>query len=131
MRGIIPQIHQAGAKLIVIGNGTAEQAQWYLEATRLDTPVYTDPERNVYRAIEARRGWNVVLHPMVLWRALQALRGGYRQAGLMGDATQVGGLLIIKPDGSIPYVHRSSYVGDSPRPAAILKALKQARVSVA
>ena len=131
MRSIIPQIHQAGAELIVIGNGTAQQAQWFLDDTGLNAPVYTDPDLNVYRAIGARHGLRSLLHPMVIVRALQAWKKGYRQAGVMGDATQVGGLLIVHPDGSIPYVHRSSYAGDTPTPAAILKALNQSKVVAA
>ena len=131
MRGIIPQIRQAGAELIIIGNGSVEQSNWFLEATGLDTPVYTDPDLHVYQAIGARRGWRSVLHPMVIVRALQAWQKGHRQVGMMGDATQIGGLLIVQADGSIPYVHRSSYAGDTPKPATILGALNKSRIKVA
>ena len=129
LRSIIPQIHEADAQLIIIGNGTAQQAQWFLEETGLDTPVYTDPDLHVYRAIGARRGLRSVLHPMVFVRALEAWRKGHRQSGTMGDATQVGGLLIIQPDGTIPFLHRSSYAGDTPTAATILGALNKTRVA--
>ena len=115
---------------MIIGNGSPQQAQWFREATGINTPIYTDPDLKAYGAITARRGMSVVLHPMVVVRAFQAMRQGFRQAGIKGDATQVGGLLIIKPDGSIPYLYLSSYAGDTPSPAAILQALKKACVAV-
>jgi hypothetical protein len=125
LRGIIPQIHDAGAELVVVGNGTAQQALWFREATGLTTPVYTDPDLHLYRALGARRGWRAFAHPMVFVRGLQALWGGSRQSGLMGDATQIGALAIVRRDGSIPYLHRSAYAGDTPKPAAILSALHE------
>jgi len=124
LRSIIPQIRQVAAELVVIGNGTAQQAQWFLEATGLDTPVYTDPDRHVYRAIGARRSLLAFLHPKVILRYLQAWRNGFQQTGKKGDATQLGGTLIVRPDGSIPYLHRSAYAGDTPKPATILNALQ-------
>ncbi len=130
MRSIVPQIHAAGSELVVLGNGTSQHAEWFIEATGLETPVFTDPERAAYRAVGARRNLLGVLHPAVFLRTVQAWRQGFRQADQMGDAMQLGGVFIVMPDGSIPYARRSRYAGDLPDPAEIVRRLEGASNAV-
>jgi hypothetical protein len=126
LRGIVPQIHAAASELVIIGNGTPEQAGWFVRATGMTTPVYTDPLRDAYRIVAARRDLAGVLHPKVFLRTLQAWRQGFRQTGSKGDATQLGGVFIVLPDGKVPYAYRSGYAGDMPCPDDVLQALRNA-----
>lgn len=127
MRDDIPGIHAAGAELVVIGNGTPEQAGWFAEDVGLTTPVLTDPTLAVHRAVGARRGLFGVLDPRVLFRAIAALRGGFRQNGVRGDATQLGGLFVIEKGGRVLYGYRSRFAGDYPGSAQYLAELGVAR----
>lgn len=126
MRDDIPKIHAAGAELVVIGNGTPQQAGWFAEDVGLSTPVLTDPTLEVYRAVEAKRGLLGVLDPRMFLRALAALRRGFRQSGVQGDATQLGGVFVVGEGGTALYACRSRFAGDYPEPEAYLEALAPA-----
>ena len=108
---------------MVIGNGTPEQAGWFAEDVGLTIPVLTDPTLAVHRAVGARRGLLGVLDPRVIFRAVAALRSGFRQSGVRGDATQLGGLFVIEGGGRLLYGYRSRFAGDYPRSAQYLAEL--------
>ena len=122
----MPQIRAAGCELVVLGNGTPEQARGFVHSTGLDTPVFTDPTREAYRIVGARRSLSGVLHPAVFLRTFQAWRRGFRQTDSAGDAMQLGGVFFIQPDGTVPYAYRSRYAGDLPAPEEILSKLSVA-----
>lgn len=124
MRGDIPRIRAAGAELVVIGNGTPEQARWFVEDTGLDTPVYTEPELRLHRELGLRRGLSAVLDPRIFARAWRALRAGFRQSGVQGDPTQLGGVFVIRRGGSMLYESRSRYAGDYPPSEEFLELLE-------
>ena len=52
----IQAIHDAGAELYVIGNGTPNFIEGFREQTKWDGPIYTDPSLEVYKAAELKRG---------------------------------------------------------------------------
>jgi peroxiredoxin len=124
LRASIDRIHDLGAELVVIGNGTPEQARTFREEQRLDTPLYTDPERNAYRALEMRHGRKTVTHPRVMLHAIKALLQGFRQTSVAGDPLQQGGVLVIEPGGVERYRYISREAGDHPSPDAILASLQ-------
>jgi peroxiredoxin len=126
LRGDIAKIHAAGAEFVVIGSGTPQQAGWFAEDVGLTTPVLTDPDLQLYRALQTRRGLAGVLHPRVILRAIQAFRRGFRQRGIQGDATQLGGLFVIGKTGEVVYAHRSRFAGDYPASSEFLAALDPA-----
>jgi hypothetical protein len=126
LRDDIPKIHAAGAELVVIGNGTPQQAGWFAEDVGLPTPVLTDPTLEVYRAVDAKRGLLGVLDPRMFLRAFAALGGGFRQSGVQGDATQLGGVFVVGEGGTALYAYRSRFAGDYPDPEAYLEALAPA-----
>ncbi len=113
--------------VVVLGNGTPEQATWFREDAALDIAVYTDPTRAAYCALRAKRNLLGILHPKVFLRAFQARRRGFRQTGIKGDAQQLGGVFLIMPDGTLPYAYYSTYAGDHPAPEAVLAAVRAAQ----
>ncbi len=125
LRDYIPRVHEAGAELIVIGNGTAEQAQWFVEDTGLDVPLYTDPSLQVYDAVEARRGVLSSMNWGTISAALRTFRRGFRQNRTMGAAFQQGGVFVITPGGDMPYRYVSGHAGDHPDPAEPVRAIEQ------
>ena len=55
MRDYVPRIHAAGGELITLGNGSAEQAKWFVEDYGMETPVFTDPALKSHGIVGARR----------------------------------------------------------------------------
>ena len=123
MRDDTPTIHAADAELVIVGNGTPQQAGWFAEDVGLASPVFTDPTLEIYRAVGSRRGMLGVLDPRVFVRAFGALRRGFRQRGVQGDATQLGGLFVIAPGNEVAFGYRSRFAGDYPDSAAYLSVL--------
>jgi hypothetical protein len=126
LREVIPPIQAAGAHVVIVGNGTAEQAAQFSQDVAPGLPIYTDPTLQVYHALGARRNLWSNLHPRVFIRAFQARRQGHRQTGVQGDAWQQGGVFLIRPDGTLPYVYQARYAGDHPEPTAVLAAVRAA-----
>jgi hypothetical protein len=127
LRDVTDRIHAAGTELVVLGNGTPQQARWFAEDVGLSTPVLTDPGLHAYQAVGARRGLRAVLHPAVFVRALQARRKGHRQSVLKGDATQLGGVFVVRPGPKVIFAYRSRYAGDLPEVEEVLAALDRTR----
>jgi hypothetical protein len=127
LREIVPEIHEAGAELVIVGNGSSQFAQGFVEDYEVSTPVFTDPSRELYEALGARRaGFFDLLKPR-LWRnGLRARRTGFRQHEVLGDARQLGGVFIVLPDGEVAYRYLSGVAGDHPDPADVLAALREA-----
>ncbi len=124
LRDKIGDIRAAGAELIVLGNGTVEHARWLVDELDMDSPVVTDPSRAAYAAVGAKRSIWRVLNPVVFLKAIGVMARGFKQTEIKGDALQLGGVFVIRPDGSVPYVSLSGYAGDHPDPAVVLAALK-------
>jgi NAD(P)-dependent dehydrogenase (short-subunit alcohol dehydrogenase family) len=82
-----------------------------------------DPELRSYRAAEMRRGRSELLSPRLASNALRALRSGYRQGEVQGDPFQLGGVLVIRPDGALSYRHVSRVAGDHPPLDDVIAAL--------
>ena len=58
-----------------------------------------------------------------LGTGFQALKGGHLQKGIQGDALQLGGAVVIGPDGGVRYYFQSQVAGDHPPVAELLDAL--------
>lgn len=130
MREITPQIHEAGAELVIVGNGSTQFAQGFVEDYEVATPVFTDPSRELYDALGARRAGFLDLFKPRLWRnTLRARREGFRQHEVLGDARQLGGVFIVLTDGAVPYRYLSGVAGDHPDPQEVLVALREALAS--
>ncbi len=120
MRGIHPEIRRRGAELVVVGNGSPEQAAAFRAEAAVDFPLYVDPELEAFAAAGLRRGLGTVLRPSVFRRAFHAWRAGFRQRGVAGDPWQQGGLFVIRPGGIVIFAHVSRAAGDHADPHAVL-----------
>jgi NAD(P)-dependent dehydrogenase (short-subunit alcohol dehydrogenase family) len=123
LRDRIGAMRARGAEVAIVGNGARHFARAFREDFGLDCPVLVDPELRAYRAAGLRRGRVELLSPRVPLNALRALRSGHRQTGVQGDPWQLGGVLVIRPDGELLYRHVSREAGDHAPPDEILAAL--------
>ncbi len=124
MRDILPAIHQAGAELSVIGNGSPEMARAFAEEIGLTTPLYTDPSRRSYALAGFKRGVFATLTLSGLAHAARAHKKGFHQTATRGDPWQQGGVLVVERGGRLGYVHRDSEAGDLAPNEEILAAVK-------
>lgn len=124
MRRRIPEIQAKNADFFAIGNGTIDHLRWFVEDQRADFPVFTDPKLAAYRAAGFKRGMLEVAGPRALANVAAALSRGYKNRGPMkGDSLQMGGALVIQPDGTVRFRHQDQRWGDHVSVDAILNVL--------
>lgn len=117
------RFEEAGARLHVIGNGAPMFMAGFRDTTGYDGPLYTDPSLAVYRVLELRRGWAATFDPRALGNAARALRAGFRQGRVQGDATQQGGVIVVGTDGRLRYRHADRWPGDQAPVADVIAAI--------
>ena len=105
---------QLGARTVVVGHSSLRYAKAFVEETGIELPVYVDKERVIYKALEFKRPLLSFLNPKMFKRAAEARKEGFTQPGVHGDAFQLGGVILLMPDGSIPYKYASQFAGDHP-----------------
>ncbi len=112
----VDEILGRGAKVLIVGNGSAAQAQRFFAMKKLPregVTVTTDAERESFKAAEFERGLaRTFLHPGAIDSYVTAKKQGHRITGLFGDLTQLGGLVATRPPALPLYFHRSKFAGD-------------------
>ncbi len=128
MRHIRSQVEAAGARLVIIGNGTPPMLDAFIEDFGGDLEhVYTDPSRAVYDALGARSGSVLFMFDPRIWlNTIRSLRQGARPGRTRGDASQLGGVWVARAGGDVVFEHRSDVAGDHPANDDIIAALPSA-----
>jgi len=111
--------YQVGnTRIIFIGNGQPQFIKTFKEDLQIqDAVIYTDPKLVSFKAAGFQRGFFRALGPKSLINGRKLIRAGHKQGqyeGAMGDLWQLGGLLVIKPDGRVAYHFISESTGDFP-----------------
>ena len=129
------EFERAGVEIVAIGNGTVEQAAAFVREHGLNgLRLVVDPERRVYEAAGTRVGTlSQLVGPRVMLGGARraAGRGGARQGRVIGHAAQLGGVLIVAPDGSMPYAYAAENASDIAPRDEVLAAARRAAVAVA
>ena len=122
------RFEEAGARLAVIGQGTPEQARHFRDTQKVDLDLFVDRDRAAYRAAGAKMATvGELLGPRVVMRGVRrSLAGRVRQGRTVGHPAQLGGVLLVMPDSSIPYAHLSEDASDNPSNEEVLKAVREA-----
>lgn len=123
------RFEQAGVGLAAIGQGTPAHAQDFIETNNVDgLTILVDPARESYEAAGAKIATiGELLGPRVILRGTtSALRTGLLQTTTKGHAAQLGGVLIVAPDGSVPYGHLADDAADNPPTGEVLVAARRA-----
>ena len=106
MRTIGSQIKQSGGRLVLIGNGTVDDAKRYASEEDLPFELLVDPQLVGYGALELRRSVLATYSPRGIPRLVQALREGFRPARAYGVTDQMGGVFVISPTGDVNFGSR-------------------------
>lgn len=125
-----PELIERGARVVLVGNGSVEQARRFFTAKGLPRDgctVVTDPERASYQAAELERGFAKTFLNAGSQRAFRRARqDGHGISGWLGDLTQLGGTLVTRPPARLEYFHRSEFAGDHPDMAEVARAVDAA-----
>ena len=84
--------------------------------------LLTDPSLKTYKFLEFKSGLTDVIGMKSFTQGFSALRAGFMPGSLQGHALQLGGAVVIMPEGKITYLFRSSAAGDHPPVSALLAA---------
>jgi peroxiredoxin len=122
------KFEKAGVRLTVVGQGRPEQATHFRESHELELEMLVDPRREAYRAAGTKVAtFNELLGPRVVAKGLRRARAsGVHQGRTVGHPAQLGGVLLVLPDGSIPYTHLSDDASDNPPNEEVLAAVRRA-----
>jgi len=112
LRDVYPQIQAKGAELVAIGNGRPEHVEGFIEDEKITFPVYTDPKRNLYKALGFKRGVGATFTLSSLKAGMRAAKEGHRQHALEGDPWQQGGLIVVNPAGEVIFHHINNDAAD-------------------
>jgi hypothetical protein len=101
-------------RVAVIGQGTHEDMQAFLETRPVPFETFADPERESYQAYGLARGsWRQVAYsPSVLRAGAAAALEGHIVGTPMGDPMQLPGSFVIA-DGIVVYAHRAKTSADT------------------
>ncbi len=92
-----------GARLVLIGNGNAEQAEAFRTEFSGDLDLVLDPELVGYRASKLENGLLTSMYPRTGFSFFRALRNGFRPGRIEGSGSQLGGAFVVTPDGQLIY----------------------------
>ena len=113
MRTITNRIAALGAELVLIGSGSAQQAEEFLrEQDASGLRVLVDPELKGYRAAALRRSLLAPYSPRGWWEGFKLWRKGWRPGKTAGDAYQLGGLFVISPNERVELAHHAASIYD-------------------
>lgn len=124
MRDAQFEIEGAGARLAIVGNGEPHHARDFAQQTGFSGAVYTDPERQLYKALGMKRSLGSTVSGQALKNAWRAWSTGHRQTMTKGDPWQQGGTLVVSGTGQLLFGHVSDAGGDHASTASILEALR-------
>ncbi|CAN6295500.1 unnamed protein product [Urochloa humidicola] len=121
----------AGVALVLIGPGSVEQANAFVEQTKFKGEVYADPTHSSYNALEFAFGLFSTFTPAAGLKIIQLYREGYRQDWELSFEKNTrtkggwyqGGLLVAGPGvDNILYIHKDKEAGDDPDLQDVLRA---------
>jgi prostamide/prostaglandin F2alpha synthase len=122
------EFDDAGARLVLIGQLTPRHAAHFRRRHELELPVLADDQRESYKAAGAKIATMTELFgPKVVAKgALTSARTGLFQGRTIGNSAQLGGALVIAPDGAVVWSHMSEDASDNASPDEILAAVRDA-----
>lgn len=108
------RFEQAGARVVLIGQGSPADASRFRDQMGIGLQILADADRVTYLWAGTKLATlDELIGPAVVGRALVAMA---RQRVIVGrttgDEAQLGGSIVVTPDGSIPFAHISRDASD-------------------
>ena len=119
------QIEANGAKILIIGSGTPEQAKTFAENFNVELDIYVDESLQTYNAFSLERAFFKTLGWKSLKCGVRAMQSGFHQGLSAGDLWQQGGVFVLGPGKQIVYQHVEQYAGEPLEKDEVLQAIKK------
>lgn len=115
-----------GVRVAVVAFQGGPLAEDYVRDTGLDWPVLIDESRGLYRAYGMERGglWHV-WGPPAWWAYIKLLARGRRLRKMSGDVFQLGGDVLVDPDGIVRVHHVGNGPADRPPVSELLAVVRE------
>jgi len=120
------EFRDAGANIVLIGQRTPSHAAEFRRQQGLELTVLADERRKTY-ALAGTKVATVgeLIGPKVVARSLVATaKTGKVQTKTDGHTAQLGGTLVIAPDGRVTWSHIAHDASDNASPEEILEAVR-------
>ena len=118
----------AGARIAVVTFETSPRAQAYAAEMSLAWPILLDRDRTLYHAYGMSRGRLAdIWGPATWWAYANEMARGRTPRWSGADTRQLGGDVLIDPEGIVRLHHVGSGPADRPPVAAILAAMAAPR----
>ena len=120
----------AGARLVLIGQGTPRHAQHFREEQGLDgLEILVDPDRAAYEAAGAKvASMSQLIGPRSVAAGLKrAATERVMQGAVKGHPAQLGGVLVVAQGGAVTWAHIADNAADNPPNEDVLAAVADAR----
>jgi peroxiredoxin len=103
-----------GARVVVVGQGTPEDLDAFLQTRPVPFETFVDPDRRAYGLYNLPRGTmrQVAYDPRVIKAGVVAASEGHIVGVPMGDGMQLPGSFVIS-DGVVVYAHRGKLSSDT------------------
>lgn len=123
-----PELEEAGGEVVLIGQATPRHAAHFRRRMELEWPILADEGRASYQAAGTKVATvGELLGPRVVAKgAAASARSGVVQGRTIGHPAQLGGTMIVRPDGSVAWSHLSEDASDNAAPDEIVAALRDA-----
>jgi peroxiredoxin len=124
--GAREQFEAAGARVVLIGQLTPRHAAHFRRRRGIELPVLADEKRASYKAAGAKIATMAeLLGPKVVSKGVAtSMRTGLTQTRTLGQPAQLGGAMVITPDGQVAWSHMSEDASDNASPEEILGAVR-------
>lgn len=119
------ELASLGADVLVVTFESPPIARAYVAETGLPWPIVVDADRSLYRAyrMEAAR-WRDLIGPRVIWLYLKLILRGGRVRMPTGDTHQLGGDVIVDPQGIVRLHHVANGPAGRPQIETLLAIIR-------
>ena len=115
-------------QVVVVTFQSGSVLEAYVRETRFEWPILIDSSLGMYQAYGMDRGhWWSIFGPLAWWAYVKLLLLGRRLRMPSGDVSQLGGDVIIDPEGIIRLHHVSAGPGDRPTIHGLLDTVRRVR----
>ena len=128
LHGAHDEITGAGARLVLIGQATPKHAAHYRRRFAPSIPILADEKRETYPLAGAVRGGaSELFSPNVVMKGIgRSAKNRTVQGRPVGDVRQLGGTLLVMPDGAVAWSHLSTDAADNATIPEIIEAVEKA-----
>jgi peroxiredoxin len=122
------EFEAAGVRLVVIGQGTPDHAIHFRDAHGIELEMLVDRGRESYRTAGTKVATiSELIGPRVVAKGTQsAIKQRLPQQKTRGHPAQLGGVMLVMPDGSVPYSHLADDASDNAPNGEVLAAVRRA-----